>query len=116
MQEHEPEPPTTGGIGVDVASLIEGMDPNSLEQWVTALSIPTVLSVLHILEIPRQIQTVPVFWWRSQNELVRDASSKKKKGETFEFEAWFDFRNFRIGRINFRSDRCKRSDLSNGMD
>ena len=94
MEEHEPEPATTGsgGIGIDVASLIEGMDPNSLEQWETALSIPTVLSVLHILEIPRQIQTVPVFLWRSQNELVRDASSKKKEGETLEFEAWTDFR------------------------
>ena len=42
VQEHEPEPPTTGsgGIGIDVASLIEGMDPNSLEQWETAFVHP----------------------------------------------------------------------------
>ena len=46
-----------------------------------------------------------MFSWRNQNKWrERDTTSHKQEAEKLEFEVWLDFRNFRVWRMNFRSE------------
>ena len=41
---------------------------------------------------------------RARNSSDMNATSKKEVGETFELESWHDFWNFKICRMDFRSE------------
>ena len=59
-------------------------------------------SAAHVLEIPGQPQKSSNVAAEEPDQVERDTTSQKKEeAETLEFEAWPDFRNFRIWRMNF---------------
>ena len=61
MEDNQPGSVATGsgGLGTDDTTSIEVVEPSLLQPRVTAcLSISTVLTVLHVLEIPGQPQKV----------------------------------------------------------
>ena len=75
-----------------------------LQLWETAcLCMSTVLSVLHVLETPRQHLKFEWFLWRSSNDWMKILLQKKKKAEELEFETWPNLGSLRIWRMNFRS-------------
>ena len=95
MNEHQLGSAATGsgGLGTDGTTVIEVMEPSLLQRLYHPNS-----------ETPRATA-------ESSNVLVeepvkqgRDTTSSKKEAETLEFEAWPDFRNFRIWRMNYRSE------------
>ena len=81
------------------------------------LSISTVLSVLHVLEIPGHPHKVLMFPVEEPKQVERDTTSQNEEAEKPRFEAWLDFRNCRVWRMNFISEvSCMSSDCSTSMD
>ena len=89
------------------------MAPPSLTEWsrihllqraTACLSITTVQSLLHVLKIPGQPHKVSNVLVKEPQQVKRDTTSLNEEAEQHEFEAWPDFQNFRICRMNFRSE------------
>ena len=89
------------------------MTPPKLKRWrlvrllqqVTAcLCISTVFAVLHLQEILAPTLKVVMFFWRNSEQMERDTTLQKNDAEKLEFEAWPDFRDFRICRMIIRSE------------
>ena len=63
-----------------------------LQRMSGCLPISTVLRVLHVLEIPRQPQQVPMFLWESLKKWRETQLPRTKEAETLVFKASFEFR------------------------
>ena len=81
-----------GGMGIDVTTLAEGVAASSFAA--AGDRLPWSLSYC--------LSSCSCGGARTSG--VRHNVPEKKEAETLEFEAWPDLRNFRIWRMNFRSE------------
>ena len=92
-------------MGTDDTTLIERVEPNS---FVAADDrLPVDLSSSKKNARPGDTQTSTQnsgVLLQDPEQVERDTTSQKKEAEKLEFEAWLDFRNFRIWRMTFSSE------------